>query len=127
MPRTFNATRAAAALAEANLKTDREIAIAYSVGIRTIESWRSRLRWDEQLQREYQAMTTSTMSNWISRIPDCFDRSIDFIMQAAENGEPTNPEMVKAITGAIGMLNEVQIIQEAIVARKAQSVIASRN
>jgi len=127
MPRTFNATRAAAALAEANLKTDKEIAIAYGVSIRTIESWRSRLKWDAELQEAYRLMTTSKLSHWTSKIPDCLDRTIDFITKAAETGDPSNPEMVKAITGAIGMLNEVQIIQEAIAAKKAQTVIASRN
>jgi hypothetical protein len=35
-------------------------------------------------------------------------------MRAAEAGNPCDSEMVKAITGAIAMLHEVQIIQEAI-------------
>jgi hypothetical protein len=127
VPRTFNVSRAAAALAEANLKTDKEIAIAYGVGIRTIESWRSRLKWDAELQEAYRIVTTSKLSHWTAKIPDCLDRAIDFITKAAETGDPTNPEMVKAMTGAIGMLNEVQIIQEAIAAKKAQLVIANQN
>jgi hypothetical protein len=125
--RIFNVTRAAAALAEASLKPDQEVATPFGVGVRTVEAWLNRLQWDEQLQQEYKAMTQGKLNQWTSRIPGCLDKAIDFIIKAAESGDPTNPEMVKAMTGAIGMLNEVQIIQEAIAAKKSQSVIASRN
>ena len=127
MPRTFNTTRAASALAEANLKPDREVAQAFGVGVRTIEYWRNRLKWDEQLQQEYKAMSKGKLNHWTTKIPDCLDSAIDFIMKAAETGDPTNPEMVRAVTGAIGMLNEVLIIQDAIAARKAHTVIGNRN
>jgi len=127
MSRHFNVSRAASALAEASVKTDKEIAAAYGVGIRTVEAWRSRLSWDTELQEAYKTVTASKLSHWTSKIPDCLDRAIDFLMRSAEQGNPCEPDMVKAITGAMAMLHEVQIVQEAIATKKARSVIASRD
>lgn len=123
MPRSFNASRAAAALVEAALKPDAEVAAAYGVGVRTIESWRARLKTDPAFYAEFQRMSQTKLIRWQTKIPDCLDRAIDFIMQAAERGDPTNPEMVRAISSAIVQLNEVMIIGEALESRKRQAAL----
>lgn len=120
MPRKFNHTRAAAALVEAQLKGDREVAAAFGVSIRSIESWRARLEWDDQLKAEYEKLAPAKTIQWQSRIPDVLDKAIAFLGQTFEKGDPTNPELVKSVTAAIATLNEVAIVQ-AVITKKEQS------
>jgi hypothetical protein len=117
MPRSFNYTRAAAALVEACLKPDKKVALAYGVSIRTIEYWRSRLKTDPLLQREYKKMAQEKLAQWVSTIPESLELAIGFISVAARSGDTTDPKMVEAITGAIATLNEVLMIQESIASR----------
>jgi hypothetical protein len=120
MPRQFNYTRAAAALVEAQLKSDAEVAAAFGVSVRSLETWRVRLSWDEALQVEYKRMAKGKLETWVSKIPDCLDGAIAFITRATTEADPKDPDAVRAITGAIATLNEVGIIQEAIQQRKAK-------
>lgn len=111
--------RAAAALVEASLKSDREVALAFGVSVRTVEHWRHRLKTDTELQQEYRKMAQEKLSQWVSEIPDSLELAIGFIASAARAGDVTNPDMVKAITSAIGTLNEVLIVQSALQKREA--------
>jgi hypothetical protein len=122
MPQTFNYLRAATVLLEASFKPDKEVAKVFGVGVRTIESWRQRLKTDPLLRQEFKKVSQQKLTRWQTKIPDCLDRAIDFIMKAAEQGNPADPEMVKAIILAITQLNEVLIISEAIEARKVKQV-----
>lgn len=117
MPRKFNCVRAAAALVEATLRTDKEVALAYGVSVRAIEYWRARLRTDEELQQEYRKMAQEKFKQWVSEIPDSLELAIGFISSAARSGDVTDPKMVEAITGAISVLSEVLLVQESIAAR----------
>ncbi|MDX2212507.1 MAG: hypothetical protein SFY66_04380 [Oculatellaceae cyanobacterium bins.114] len=119
MARRFNATRAASALVEATLKPDRQVAIEFGVSVRAIEYWRSRLKVDEELQREFRKMANDKLSQWVGEIPESLELAIGFIASAARCGDTTNPDMVKAMTGAIATLNEVMLVQEAMSSRKA--------
>jgi len=114
MPRHFNQTRAASALVEAALLPDKQVALSFGVSIRTIESWRYRLKHDEMLQREFRRMAQEKLSKWVSKIPESLELAIGFISTAAITGDPTNPDMVKAITASIAILNEVLVIQQSI-------------
>ena len=118
MSRSFNYQRAAAALVEASLNPDKQVAKAYGVSIRTIEAWRLRLKTDERLQREFRNMAQEKLSQWVSTIPESLELAIGFVASAARSGDTTNPDMVKAITAAIATLNEVLMIQESIASRK---------
>jgi transposase len=117
MPRTFNTTRAAAALVEAALKPDREVARGFGVGVRTIEYWRHRLKTDEALQREYRKMANEKLAQWITEIPEVLDGAIGFLKRATEIADPTDPKCIDAIVGALSTLNEIAIIHESL-ARK---------
>ncbi|MBD2462267.1 helix-turn-helix domain-containing protein [Oscillatoria sp. FACHB-1407] len=118
MPKRFNVVRAASALVEATLKTDKQVSIEFGVSIRTIEQWRSRLKVDEELQREFRRMANEKLSQWVGEIPNSLELAIGFIASAARTGDTTNPDMVKAITGAIATLNDVFVIQAAIQQRQ---------
>lgn len=119
MPRQFNRVRAASALVEAVLKTDRQVAIEFGVSVRAIEYWRSRLKVDEELQGEFRKMANDKLSQWVGEIPDSLAMAIGFIASAARSGDVTSPEMVNAMTRAIATLNEVMMVQEAMSLRKA--------
>jgi hypothetical protein len=119
MPRKFNCVRAASALVEATFKTDREVALAYGVSIRTIEYWRARLRTDTELQQEYRKMAQEKFKQWVSEIPDSLELAVGFIASAARTGDTTDPKMVEAITNAISTLNDVLIVQSALEKREA--------
>lgn len=114
MPRHFNQTRAASALVEATLLPDRQVALSFGVSVRTIESWRYRLKHDEALQREFRQMAQEKLSRWVSQIPESLELAIGFIAAAARAGNVTDPDMVKAITAAIATLNEVLVIQQSL-------------
>lgn len=120
MPQEFNLVRAAAALVEASLKSDREVAAAFGVSVRSIESWRSRLTWDERLQGEVKKLADQKLGQWVSGIPKFLEDAIQFVRQAAQQGDPTDPEMVEAVTTAIATLNEVMVVQDAIAAKKGR-------
>lgn len=119
MPRKFNRMRAAAALVEAMLKSDKEVALVYSVSIRTIEYWRHRLKTDSELQQEFKKMAQEKFKQWVSEIPDSLELAIGFIASAARTGDTRDPKMVEAITNAIATLNDVLIVQAALEKREA--------
>jgi hypothetical protein len=121
--RVFNRVRAASALIEAVFKPDKEVALAFGVSVRTIEYWRSRLKTDEDLQREYRKMAQEKLAPWLSEIPDVLDQAVSFLSVATKTADPTNPDAIKAITGAIATLSDLQIIHEAL--RERQSARAA--
>jgi|GEM_PF-1305060 hypothetical protein len=120
MPKKFNYVRAAAALVEASLKPDREVAKAFGVAVRTIEYWRHRLKSDPELQREFRRMAQAKLAEWVSEIPNSLELAIGFIGSAARTGDTTDPKMVEAITAAVATLNEVLIIHESIAQKKQE-------
>ncbi|NJR63194.1 MAG: hypothetical protein HC769_33085 [Cyanobacteria bacterium CRU_2_1] len=119
MPRKFNYVRAAAALVEASLKSDREVALAFGVAVRTLEYWRHRLKSDEVLQQEFRKMAQEKLAQWVSEIPDSLGMAIGFITSAARSGDVTDPKMVEAMVGAISVLSEVLVLASAIEQRRS--------
>jgi len=120
MSRRFNVTRAAAALVEAALKPDREVAVAFHVAVRTIEYWRQRLKTDEDLQREYRAMVGEKLARWITEVPEVLDGAMAFLKQAVSVADPSDPKAIDAVVGAVSLLSDLQIIYESL-ARKEQT------
>jgi len=120
MSRRFNVTRAAAALVEAALKPDREVAAAFHVAVRTIEYWRQRLKTDEDLQREYRAMVGDKLARWITEVPEVLDGAMAFLKQAVSVADPSDPKAIDAVVGAVSLLSDLQIIYESL-ARKEQT------
>ena len=114
----FKIDRAAAALAEAQLKSDAQVAEVFGVSVRSLESWRARLTWDPQLREAYEKMVEAKLKPWQSKIPEALDSAIDFVMRAAEVGDPSNPEMLAAVVNAMMSLNEVLVIQASLAQRK---------
>jgi hypothetical protein len=117
MPKKFNYVRAAAALVEASLKPDREVAKAFGVAVRTLEYWRHRLKTDEVLRQEFRKMAQVKLAQWVSEIPNSLELAIGFIASAARTGDTTDPKMLDAVTNAVSVLNEVLIIHESIAQR----------
>lgn len=118
MPRIFNRRRAAAILVEATLKRDREVAIAHGVSVRSIESWRSRLRWDGELNELYVQLLGNAVADWLSQIPGTLEEAIAFIKAAAQQGDVKDPKMLSAVSDAVATLSEVLLIQEEVKARR---------
>lgn len=114
MSRHFNSTRAAAALVEACLKPDQEVAQAFGVSVRTVEYWRYRLKTDAELQQAYKAMASEKLAQWVTEIPEVLDGAIGFLKRATALADPADPKAIDAIVGAITTLSDLQIIHESL-------------
>jgi hypothetical protein len=80
--------------------------------VRSVESWRVRLEWDDALGQCYERLMRSRSREWVRDLPECLRSAVKFLKRSMEESDPTNPETIEAITKALATLNEALMIQE---------------
>ena len=106
----FNPKRAANALADAAFATDAIAAKKYRVTSRSLRSWRSRLKWDADLQAEYEIALSDRKAAMIT-VPKAIEAALDYLRRACHDSPTNEPESIRAITEALATLSEVQLVE----------------
>lgn len=77
--------------------------------------------WDPDLLEEYSQQLAVYLSDWLSDIPVTLRNSVDFLNRASLHGDPKDPKMVEAVSGAIAVLAEILTLQEEVERRRRQA------
>jgi hypothetical protein len=119
LSRPFNYDKASFALVDALFMGDKAAAEKWEVSTRTIEDWRSRLPEDDKLQSEFKKKKRSRENAWATEIPETIKSALQFIKSATNHCDPADPEAVKAISGSLKILLDVDLTKQVLDARLA--------
>ncbi|BDA74392.1 hypothetical protein CAL7716_085580 [Calothrix sp. PCC 7716] len=120
MSRSFNYERAAGALVDAIFMGDKAAAEKWDVSTRSIEEWRSRVKEDNELLALFNSKKQAREKSWASEIPDTIQAGLKFVKDATSHADPADPEAVKAITGALKILMDIDLTKQVLDARLAE-------
>lgn len=109
--------RVASILIEAAFFGEKQTAQRWGITDRTILNYRKRLDEDSELSDIFILKKTAFESEWASEIPASIRAGIRFLGEAAKKADPTNPEVIHAVAGAVKILAEVGLTKEIIDAR----------
>lgn len=113
--------RIAEVLVAAFLNGDRKTAERYGVTDRTLRNWRKLLDTDPKLSELFRAKKAQASEGWADEVPGAIRASVTFLRRAAEEGDPTNPDMVHSVAGAMKLLSETAATWKLLDARLARS------
>lgn len=85
---------------------DRKTAERYGITDRTLRNWRKRLDTDPKLSEIFRAKKARASEGWADEVPGAIRASVTFLRRAAEEGDPTDPDMVHSVAGAMKLLSE---------------------
>lgn len=114
---TFNKQRAAMVLLDSTLTNDRAAAEKWGVSERALRQWRSRLDSDPDFAALFYVGKMRQDEAWATQIPDALAAGIKFLARASEQLDPSDPNAIHAIAGAIKILAEISMTRELIAAR----------
>lgn len=113
----FPYEKAAEALNRLDYESADDIAADMGVSRRTIFRWKQRLQVDPFLQERYRqiieqrsAAIANSITESTKRIPTVLARSLDFLERSCDELDPSEPEAVRAVTGAISSMSELLFI-----------------
>ena len=117
----FNADRAARILVEATMSrlTDEEFAKRHGVSDRTLRNWRTRLGEDDEFAELFLSLKSKAVDKWAGSLAGAIRGSIEFLARAAETCATDDPAAVHSIAGALKILADVAMTQQALDARFA--------
>jgi hypothetical protein len=117
----FNADRAARILVEATMSklTDEEFAKRHGISDRTLRNWRSRLAEDDEFAELFLSLKSKAVDKWAGSLSSAIRSSIEFLAQAAKDCSTSDPASVHSIAGALKILADVAMTQQALDARFA--------
>jgi hypothetical protein len=106
----------AKAIVDAALTTDREAAADHGISRKSLTRWRKDLQTDTALQRlvterwaEVRAADT-----WVEDTTQTIRNALSFLRTAMNELDPSDPEAVEAVTGAIQTLAEAKAMADII-------------
>jgi hypothetical protein len=109
-------------LLEACYSNDSVVAEKYSIDRRTLSNWRKKLVEDDKLSQEFSLKKEEFEATWIDSMRASIMSGAKFLQRAANEAEEEtlrNPEMVRAIAGAIKICSDVILTGGMINARIA--------
>jgi hypothetical protein len=137
MARRFNHERAASILVEADYLGDKKTAEKRGVGLRTIQSWRSRRATDRVFAQFCAEKRALFERDWAAELPVAIRACIQYIQEAAAQGDRRSPEFLHSVAGALKICSEVGLTKEVLdarlsgqnreVATQARPVVAARS
>ncbi len=113
--------RIAEILLDAYLNGDRKTAEKHGVTDRTLRNWRKLLDSDPKLSELFRAKKARVSEGWADEVPGALRASVAFLRRAAEEGDPTNPDMVHSVAGSMKLLSETAATWKLLDARLARS------
>lgn len=112
--------RAASILIEAAYFGDKEAAERWGVTSRTIRNYRLRLDDDPQLSVIFHEKKQLWESTWAEEAPAALRAGIRFLMRAAREANPKDPEAIHAVAGAFKLLAEIVFTKDVLDVRLAE-------
>lgn len=112
MPQQLDYDRVASILVEAAFFGEMTTAKRWGITNRTIVNYRARLGEDSELSNIFQLKKAAFESDWASEIPSAIRAGIRFLGEAAQQADPSNPEAIHAVAGAVKILAEVGLTKE---------------
>lgn len=100
---------------------DRKTAARYGITDRTIRNWRRLLDTNVELSEFFRLKKAKASEGWADEVPGALRAAVGFLRQAAENGDPKDPQMVHSIAGAMKLLSEVSATWKLLDARMART------
>lgn len=110
----------AAAVIEAAVRGDKEVAEKYNITTRTLRNWKHRVVNDDEVSAHFRKKKDDADRAWADQIPGCLSACIGYLKTAAEESHNKTPEMVHAIAGALKMVSEVAATWKVLDARLAE-------
>ena len=102
----YNRDRAAMVLVEAAFYGDAVAAKRAGIHERTIERYRLRLEDDAELSRLVREKKRLFEGDWAAELPAAIRACIAFIVRAAQESNPRDPEVIHAIAGALKIVTD---------------------
>lgn len=115
----FNIERAAMLLVEAMYTSDKEVARKHKVSERTLRRYRERLDSDPELAALVRLKKEQADSDWSAGLFPAIRGALEFIARATKECDPSDPDAVHAISGALKITSEVAVTKQVIDARLA--------
>jgi hypothetical protein len=104
-------------LVEALYGGDREAAKKHGVSVRTIQLYRKRLQTDPELSRFFALKKDAFEGMWLEDSTSAIREAIRFLQRAATQADPTDPNAIHAVAGALKILAEVSLTREVLSVR----------
>lgn len=118
-PRSIDRERAARILAEAALVGDQKAADNHGICAKTLRRWRERMATDEQMSANVLKNKRRLEADWADKLPAAIRGAIAFLERASQESDPSDPESVHSVTGALKILTDVAIAKQIVDARLA--------
>jgi len=112
-----NRERVAQILVEALHNGDSEASRKFGVSIRTLQRYRRRLHTDRELSQIVALKKTAFEQMWLEDATQAIREAIRFLQRAAVEADPTDPNAIHAVAGALKILAEVSLTREVLSVR----------
>ena len=99
--------RTAAILVEAAYYGEKETAKRWGITDRTILNYRNRLDEDSKLSDIFAIKKREFETDWSNEIPEAIRAAVRFLKRASNEADPTDPESIHAVAGALKIMAEV--------------------
>jgi len=113
--------RAAEILVESIYRSDKAVAKEWGISTKTIQNYRKRMSDDESLTLAFREKRQSIESQWADQLGGVILETMEFLRRAAREADPTDPEVIHAVTGSLKIIAQIEITRTAINARYAIS------
>lgn len=120
MGRRLDYDRVAAILVEALYYGDQETAKRWDITTRTIQNYRARLDDDAELSVIFADKKAAFETEWANEVPAALRSAVRFLMRAGEEADPSDPQAIHAVAGALKMLAEVRFTKDILDARLSE-------
>lgn len=117
MGRGFNYERAAIVLCDAMIMGDRVSAERWGLTQRSVQRYRDRLENDDKLRQITQEYRDKQTHQWLEDMPQALCAIVEFMKASAQELSPQNPGHLVAITKALEVLADIQLVQTVVESR----------
>lgn len=101
---------------------DAPAAQKWGLSERTVQNYRARLAQDSRLALSFHEKRQLVEQDWAAELPAAIRAGAAFIRRAAEQGDPTDPDMVHAVAGGMKLVAEVLFAKRVLDARMRDDV-----
>ena len=116
----FNYETAAQVLADAAIFGDAKAVARAGITSQTLRNYRKRMSEDETLLHYFAQKKALLEREWSQELAPAIRNGIDFLSRAAQVAEPSDPDAIHAVAGAVKILTGVSLTQRILDARLAE-------
>jgi hypothetical protein len=113
----MNREQVAQILVEALYSGDHETARRFGISIRTLQRYRRRLHTDPELSQIVALKKAAFEREWAEDATQAIREAVRFLQRAATQADPSDPNAIHAVAGALKILAEVSLTREVLSVR----------